>query len=59
MKLYDAVAEYVAYKRATGMRFDTDASILGSFCRHVGDVPLISIGCGSSGTTPKGRETAA
>ena len=43
MRLYDAVAEYVAYKRAIGMRFDTDANILGSFCRHVGDVPLISI----------------
>ena len=43
MRLHDAVAEYVAYKRAIGMRFDTDANILGSFCRHVGDVPLISI----------------
>ena len=43
MRINDVVAEYVAYKRAIGMRFDTDASILGSFCRHMGDVPLSSI----------------
>ena len=43
MKLSSVVAEYVTYKRALGMRFDTDAGILASFCRHVGDVPLISI----------------
>jgi len=43
MRLNDVVAEYVAYKRAIGMRFDTDANILGSFCRYLGDVPLISI----------------
>ena len=43
MRLNDVVAEYVAYKRAIGMCFDTDANNLGSFCRQVGDVPLISI----------------
>ena len=43
MRLLDVVAEYVAYKRSLGMRFDTDAGILGSFCRRVGDVPLISV----------------
>ncbi len=43
MKLHDLVAEYVAYKRALGMRFDTDAEILGSFCRRMGDMPLLSI----------------
>ena len=43
MRLLDMVAEYVAYKRSLGMRFDTDAGILGSFCRRVGDVPLSSV----------------
>jgi integrase/recombinase XerD len=43
MKLHDVVAEYVAYKRALGMCFDTDADILGAFCRGVGDVPLICV----------------
>jgi len=43
MRLLDVVAEYVAYKRALGMRFDTDAEILGSFCRRMGDMPLLSI----------------
>jgi integrase/recombinase XerD len=43
MRLHDVVAEYVAYKRALGMRFDTDAEILGSFCRRMGDVLLLSI----------------
>jgi site-specific recombinase XerD len=43
MRLSNVVAEYVAYKRALGMRFNTDAGILGSFCRHVGDVPLIAV----------------
>lgn len=43
MRLYDVVDEYVAYKRALGMRFYTDANILRSFCRRAGDVPLISV----------------
>ena len=43
MRLYDVVTEYVAYKRALGMGFDTEATILGSFCRRVGDVPLIAV----------------
>ena len=57
MRINDVVAEYVAYKRAIGMRFDTDASILGSFCRHMGDMPLSSISAGQvrtylDGNTP-------
>lgn len=43
MRLSDVVAEYVAYKRALGMRFNTEAEILGSFCRGVGDVPLVGV----------------
>lgn len=43
MKLYAVVAEYVAYKRAQGMGFTTEATILGSFCHHVSDVPLDDI----------------
>ena len=65
MRLYDAVAEYVAYKRAIGMCFDTDARILGSFCRHVGgDMPLISISADQvrnylDGSTPVSQLLAA
>ena len=43
MRLSDGVAEYVAYKRALGMCFDTEASILASFCRYLGDVPIASV----------------
>ena len=43
MRLLDVVAEYVAYKRGLGLRFDTDADILGAFCRRVGDEPLIAV----------------
>ncbi len=43
MRLSDGVAEYVAYKRALGMCFDTEARILASFCRYLGDVPIASV----------------
>ncbi|MCP4284544.1 MAG: tyrosine-type recombinase/integrase [Gammaproteobacteria bacterium] len=43
MRLIEIVAEYVSYKRSIGMCFDTDARILGAFCRHIGDVTLTSI----------------
>jgi integrase/recombinase XerD len=37
MRLDDVVTEYVAYKRALGMRFNTDARTLTGFCHVVGD----------------------
>jgi integrase len=43
MKLADLVAEYVTYKRALGMRFDTDAKALALFCRRLGDVHVESV----------------
>ncbi len=43
MRLSDGVTEYVAYKRALGMCFDSEARILTSFCRYLGDVPIASV----------------
>lgn len=43
MRLSDGVAEYVTYKRALGMCFDSEARILASFCRYLGDVPMASV----------------
>ncbi len=43
MKLADAVTEFVAYRRALGMRFDTEARVLASFCRCLGDVSIASV----------------
>lgn len=43
MKLADLVAEYVTYKRALGMRFDTDATSLAYFCRQLGDISVASV----------------
>uniref|UniRef100_UPI000489AC79 tyrosine-type recombinase/integrase n=1 Tax=Paraburkholderia mimosarum TaxID=312026 RepID=UPI000489AC79 len=43
MKLSDVANEYVTYKRALGMRFDTEAETLAEFRRHVGDVALLNV----------------
>lgn len=43
MKLTDLVAEYVTYKRALGMRFNTDAQSLALCCRRLGDVDVESV----------------
>ncbi len=43
MRLVDGVTEYVTYKRALGMCFDSEARILTSFCRYLGDVPIASV----------------
>jgi hypothetical protein len=43
MKLSDLAHEYVACKRALGMRFDTEAETLAAFCRRVGDVALVEV----------------
>ena len=40
MTLAQAVAAYVASKQALGMRFATEAHILKSFCRSIGDVDI-------------------
>lgn len=38
MKLVDLASQYVAYKQGMGMRFNTEARILKSFCRAMGDI---------------------
>jgi integrase/recombinase XerD len=35
MTLSELVAQYVSHKRALGMRFDSEAATLASFCRRV------------------------
>jgi site-specific recombinase XerD len=43
MKLFDLVTEYVTYKQALGMRFETESNELAAFCRRLGDVPIQSV----------------
>ena len=43
MRLSDCVSEYVTYKRALGMRFDSEDHILAAFCRYSGDIPIASV----------------
>lgn len=43
MKLSDVVAEYVTYKRALGMRLNTEANIFAGFSRRIGEVSIASI----------------
>lgn len=40
MKLHEVAAQYVAYKQSMGMRFRTEASVLKSFCRTIGEVRI-------------------
>ncbi len=43
MKLPELTAAYIDYKHSLGMRFHTDAGILKSFCRAVGNIGLDEI----------------
>lgn len=43
MKLSHAVAAYVDYKRALGMRFDTEDCILRALCKALGDVAMTRV----------------
>lgn len=43
MRVSDAVAQYVAHKRSLGMRFNTEARVLKSFCCYVRHIPLAQI----------------
>ncbi len=40
MKLHELTTQYVAYKQSMGMRFRTEARVLKSFSRKVGDVDM-------------------
>jgi integrase/recombinase XerD len=43
MKLSNIITEYLAYKRALGMKFGVEGRMFSSFCRLVGDVKMNSI----------------
>ncbi len=43
MKLGAAVDEYVHHKRSLGMRFNTEARTLKSFCGALGDVSMAGV----------------
>lgn len=43
MRVSAVVAQYIAYKRSLGMRFNTEARALKSFCWRVRDIPLSQI----------------
>jgi len=43
MKLVDVVTAYITLKRAAGMRFDSEASLLKAFCRAMGDTELAKV----------------
>jgi len=40
MKLHELTTQYVAHKQSMGMRFRTEARVLKSFCRTMGDVGI-------------------
>ena len=44
MKLSELVSQYVSYKRALGMRFDSEAATLAAFCRRLdGNIDVLSV----------------
>jgi integrase/recombinase XerD len=44
MKLSELVAQYVSYKRALGMRFNSEVNTLASFCHRIdGNIDVLSI----------------
>src|SRR5664279_4441030 len=43
MRLSDLVTRYVTFKQTMGLTFDSQAGILQSFCRSIGDVNVMDI----------------
>ncbi len=43
MKLAELVTHYTAFKRALGMRFNTEARVLTAFCRAMGDIDIAEV----------------
>ena len=44
MKLSELVSQYVSYKRALGVRFDSEAATLAAFCRRLdGNIDVLSV----------------
>ncbi len=43
MRLHDLIEQYIDYKRALGMRFISDAAVLRSYGRAMGDIPASTV----------------
>jgi len=43
MSLHETVEAYIAFKRALGVRLDSQARVLRAFCRFVGDIDVASV----------------
>ena len=43
MRLRDSVEAYIAYKRSLGMRFVSDAAVLRSFCKAMGEIAVEAV----------------
>jgi integrase/recombinase XerD len=43
MTLVELVTSYLTVKRAAGMRFDSEASLLQAFCRAMGDIEIAEV----------------
>ena len=43
MKLATVVTAYITVKRAAGMRFTSEVSVLKAFCRAMGDTELAEV----------------
>ena len=59
MKLSTLVTDYLAYKRALGQRFVTEGVILQSFCRQLGDGPVIDVTADRARAFIQGEHTSA
>ena len=43
MRLHEVAEAYIAFKRALGMRLDTEACVLRAFCRSVGEIDVANV----------------
>lgn len=43
MKTSAAVIDYIAHKRALGMRFNSEGAVLKAFCKEAGDIPFATV----------------
>jgi len=57
MKLFPLITEYVAFKQSLGMRFRSEAGILKSFCRTLGDIHITEVDSDSVQTFLAGKRS--
>lgn len=43
MRLHEVVEAYIAFKRALGVRLDTEAGVLRAFCRSLGEIDVAEV----------------